>query len=1093
MPILLRMGINALMRILIKAILFSMLLCISSQAGIAPLKVCEEDGSPCAIATCAYVTNGSLSFVGTTAHIVTGGASVPGSDAQVIFNDGGAFGADPGMTYNKTTDSIVLVGTVAAGTVTGANITSGSNPGHTHTGTSLSGIDVSDDTNLAGDTEVVLTGDALSLAPGMTRDTEWDTCSEINTATSDGDFVLTTRALTLSGTSNEISSSAGAQDLSADRTWTLSLPAAIVLTSKLLMLPNGTAPVSTDCDAAGEAGRIFIDTDATSGQQIYVCEGVSGWKLEGDGTGSGEANTASNLGNGLASYDSKSGVDLRFNSFAAADFDLALNLITIDAAVTKDAEWDTEGEVQTAWGSVNVILATEIDTSSELSGIVTDETGSGKLAFATSPVFLTGVTFGDASSATFTLNSDLSGASDPTIQFGNNMITISHDLTVTGDDLFMATNTSGAILVADGTNFNPVVMSSDATIGTDGSLTIAANAIALGADTVNNYVATIADSGNSTVTVSGSGSENAAVTLNVVDLNCTDCINTTEITDVYLLNSGDTITGDLVYSDGSNDSPKATFTPQTGTAWDLYTVDSDDDFQIISTSSSTETVEITNTGTGVADLTVEGTVAGGTITGINVTSGANPGHTHTGASLSGVDISDDTNLAGDSEAVLTGDSLSLASGITRDTEWDTEGEVQTAWGGANIIVATEIDTSSEFLAIVNDETGSGLLAFATSPNFTTSLSVNAGDAADSGDIRLLNGASIAWEASPAGTDQTLSVDSSEILQYNGTINGTTITGANVTSGANPGHTHTGTSLSGVDISDDTNLAGDSEVVLTGDALSLASVMTRDTEWDTEGEVQTAWGSVNIILATEIDTSSELKAILTDETGSGGAAVFATAPTITGEVLAAGTSSVAPLTLTSGTNLTTAAAGALEYDGNVFYSSPKASQRGVSPSIIFAANTADLTGANNANSQPIFNTAYDTLTVAASTTYYFELFLSVTNGATTCTKALDLNDGTATFTAIRYSAISQNTAVNTTGITLSGIHIDTAASTIILATGTTSWWIKANGIIRFNGAGTFIPKFAFSANPTGTVLIKRESYIILIPLGTDAVASVGQWS
>lgn len=61
-------------------------------------------------------------------------------------------------------------------------------------------------------------------------------------------------------------------------------------------LPNGTAPVAGDCDAAGEAGRIFIDTNATTGQQVYVCEGTTGWVLQGDGGGGGGANTAlSNL------------------------------------------------------------------------------------------------------------------------------------------------------------------------------------------------------------------------------------------------------------------------------------------------------------------------------------------------------------------------------------------------------------------------------------------------------------------------------------------------------------------------------------------------------------------------------------------------------------------------------------------------------------------------------------------------------------------------------------------------------------------------------------------------------------------------------
>lgn len=48
-------------------------------------------------------------------------------------------------------------------------------------------------------------------------------------------------------------------------------------------------------------------------------------------TGGGETNTGSNLGGGLANYSTKVGSDLRFNSFEAADFDLAANLLTIDA------------------------------------------------------------------------------------------------------------------------------------------------------------------------------------------------------------------------------------------------------------------------------------------------------------------------------------------------------------------------------------------------------------------------------------------------------------------------------------------------------------------------------------------------------------------------------------------------------------------------------------------------------------------------------------------------------------------------------------------------------------------------------------------
>tara|TARA_R110000824_G_scaffold9891_1_gene43870 strand:- start:2627 stop:4612 length:1986 start_codon:yes stop_codon:yes gene_type:complete len=55
--------------------------------------------------------------------------------------------------------------------------------------------------------------------------------------------------------------------------------------------------------------------------------------------------------------------------------------------------------------------------------------------------------------------------------------TIGGDLTITGDDLFMGTNTSGAALIADGTNFNPVVISGDIVIATNGAATIQADAV----------------------------------------------------------------------------------------------------------------------------------------------------------------------------------------------------------------------------------------------------------------------------------------------------------------------------------------------------------------------------------------------------------------------------------------------------------------------------------------------------------------------------------------------------------------------------------------------------------------------------------------
>ena len=59
----------------------------------------------------------------------------------------------------------------------------------------------------------------------------------------------------------------------------------------------------------------------------------------------------------------------------------------------------------------------------------------------------------------------------------NGNVEISGDLTVSGDDITMGTNTSGHVMVADGTNFNPVAISGDVSIAANGAVTIASTAV----------------------------------------------------------------------------------------------------------------------------------------------------------------------------------------------------------------------------------------------------------------------------------------------------------------------------------------------------------------------------------------------------------------------------------------------------------------------------------------------------------------------------------------------------------------------------------------------------------------------------------------
>lgn len=110
-------------------------------------------------------------------------------------------------------------------------------------------------TNIATDTLTVTRAQESTLASA--KDISAKTYKMIAglTALGANAIVTSTRAITIAGTANEITSSTGSQDLSADRTWTLSLPATIDLGGKTsLEIPNSAAP-TVDAD-----GEIALDT-----------------------------------------------------------------------------------------------------------------------------------------------------------------------------------------------------------------------------------------------------------------------------------------------------------------------------------------------------------------------------------------------------------------------------------------------------------------------------------------------------------------------------------------------------------------------------------------------------------------------------------------------------------------------------------------------------------------------------------------------------------------------------------------------------------------------------------------------------------------
>jgi len=119
-------------------------------------------------------------------------------------------------------------------------------------------------------------------------------------------------------------------------------------------------------------------------------------------------------------------------------------------------------------------VITEIDSGSTITldattDIVLDADG-GDIFFKDG-----GTTFGSATNSSGNLI--IKSGTTTALTFSGANATIAGDLTISGDDLTMGTNTSGHIMVADGTNFNPVAVSGDATISSSGAVTIADDAV----------------------------------------------------------------------------------------------------------------------------------------------------------------------------------------------------------------------------------------------------------------------------------------------------------------------------------------------------------------------------------------------------------------------------------------------------------------------------------------------------------------------------------------------------------------------------------------------------------------------------------------
>lgn len=221
-------------------------------------------------------------------------------------------------------------------------------------------------------------------------------------------------------------------------------------------------------------------------------------------------------------------------------------------------------------------------------------------------------------------------------------------------------------------------------------------------------------------------------------------------------------------------------------------------------------------------------------------------------------------------------------------------------------------------------------------------------------------------------------------------------------------------------------------------------------------------------------------------------------TLTGtQVLAAGTTSIAPLDFTSGALLTTPLAGAMEYDGKVIYATPQGTQRGVVPGAQFFRLNANLAGANATGAQNALGVG---VTLSASTVYEFEtaIVFAKTAGTTSHTFSFGMG-GTATVNNVLgqlfASEITGTLGANAANIWSTAFNsVSSAAVSGAMTSATKTIVLRVSGTISINAGGTLIPQYALSAAPGGAYTTQAGSYFLIYPIGTaGANTSVGTWA
>lgn len=540
-----------------------------------------------------------------------------------------------------------------------------------------------------------------------------------------------------------------------------------------------TTPTGTDCDAAGEAGRLLFDGDLDTDGSVMVCRGAAGWKdIDDDGGGGGFTSfgvegddTAVDVtitdGNVLAISGDASGIDTE-DGDAGAD-SVTISYDATEAATANEAAMalqDISGAVTD--GQVPAVLTLAGSQIDLVQSAAPAPTAEGRIEWETDDDHLI---VGDGSAQVeFVPAEDVSG--DATMDDAGAVAVAndSHDhttTTVSGLDISADTNLGATAPIAISGDSVTTSMATDRLLGRDTAATGVAEEITVGGgleftgsagvqrSALTGDVTASAGSGTTVVANVPSGAT-VSVDETEVQLGATDRLvgrdtaaagAAEELTvggGVEFTGSGgiqrSALTGEVTASAGSNattiadsvtvatwtldsptittkfNGPSATAFPGTPATGDIVVITDDSAIGACDSSAGSARSLCRYNGAAWESLGDGGGGGSGDVTDV--------GDCTTGACFEGAGAETTLKSATDLVLDLDDDNNGTESLQIRD--------------GANAVVA--------------ELTEAGALTVGT-----------VADAADAGSIRLDNAALIGWEAAPTGTDVTITVDSAEAV------------------------------------------------------------------------------------------------------------------------------------------------------------------------------------------------------------------------------------------------------------------------------------------------------------------------------------------